>query len=160
MLEFPEETRPLGVELITPAGETFRLKTEVVPGEPGQVFRYADTHEIGNYLLRPLDAARPTQLAYSVNFDPDEPDPAKLEHKELQEQLAPTPMLFAENPDDLSSTFAALREGKSLWGLFSMAVLIALVGETLLSNELSPKRDAKEGTQPSPGMRYLAKTGR
>jgi hypothetical protein len=160
VLEFPEETHPLGVELILPSGETFRLKTEGRQGEPGQIFHYADTHEIGNYLLRPLDSARPTQLAYSVNFDPDEADPVKLSHKELQEQLAPTPMLFAENPDDLSSTFASLREGKSLLGLFLTAVLIALVGETLLSNTLSPKRDAQEGPQPSPGMRFLAKTRR
>ncbi len=39
-----------------------------------------------------------------------------------------------QNPDDLSGTFAALREGKSLWGLFLTAVLVALVFETFLSN--------------------------
>ncbi len=160
VLEFPGETRPIGVELITPGGETFRLKTEAVKGQPGQVFRYADTHEIGNYLVRSLDAARPTQIAYSVNFDSDEADPAKLERKDLQEQLAPTPILFADSPDDLSSTFATLREGRSLWSIFLTAVLIALVGETLLSNQFSPKREEQEGPQLSPGMRYLAKSGR
>jgi hypothetical protein len=136
VLEFAEETWPVGVEVISPSGETLRLKTEGQQGKPGQTFRYVDTYAIGVYLLRLLDAVRPTQIAYSVNLDPDEPDPATLDRKELEERLGDTPLVFAENPDDLTSTFAWLREGKSLWGLFLTAVLIALVFETFISNRL------------------------
>ena len=59
------------------------------------------------------------------------PKPSKIE-----ERLGDTPLVFAENPDDLSSTFAWLREGKSLWELFLTGVLIALVFETFISNRL------------------------
>jgi hypothetical protein len=136
VLQFADETRPVGVEVIPPSGETLRLKTEGQQGKPGQTFRYADTYAIGVYLLRLLDAVRPTQIAYSVNLDPDEPDPATMDRNELEERLGDTPLAFAENPDDLSATFAWLREGKSLWGLFLTAVLIALVFETFISNRL------------------------
>jgi len=136
VLQFAEETRPVGVEVVPPSGGILRLKTEGQQGKPGQTFRYADTYAIGIYLLRLLDAVRPTQIAYSVNLDPDEPDPATMDRKELQERLGDTPLAFAENPDDLSGTFAWLREGKSLWGLFLTAVLIALVFETFISNRL------------------------
>jgi len=75
----------------------------------------------------------------------------------LQERLAPMPVVFAENPDDLSSTFAMLREGKSLWGTFLGLVLIVLVFETLVSNRLSPPKEEQASQQPPPGMRRLAK---
>jgi hypothetical protein len=61
--------------------------------------------------------------------------PEKIERQELQELLG-GPILFAENPDDLSDTFTGLREGKSLLGLFLAVVLVCLVFETLISNRL------------------------
>ena len=126
VLQLPDQPQPVGVEVVPPGGETLRLKTEGVEGQVGQTFRYANTHEIGIYLLRLLNTVRSTPMAYSVNSDPDEADPAKMSREELQERLGQTPLVFAENPDDLSSTFALLREGKSLWGLFLTAVLIVL----------------------------------
>jgi len=156
VLQFPKETQPLGIEVISPGGETFRLKTEGVTGKIGQTFRYAETHEIGIYLLRMLQGSHPTEIAYSVNFDPDEADPKKMERKELEERFGHTTLVFAENPDDLSSTFALLREGKSLWSLFLTIVLICLVFETFLSNRLSPRQEDSSTQQPPPGMRRLA----
>ncbi len=102
-------------------------------------FRYDDTHEIGVYLLRPVGAAAAGQTAYSVNFDPDEADPAKIERRELEGLLDGAPLVVAENPDDLSAVFAQLREGKSLWGAFLAAVLVVLVFETFVSNRISGK---------------------
>ncbi len=168
VLKFENASQPMGVEVLTPLEETMRLmttsmeETEVksphssplptnlsaeggVPGEgrigKGQIFRYADTYEIGIYLLRPLDAARAAAIAYAVNLDPEEEDPANIEREELHRMFGTTPLFFADNPDDLSSTFAWLREGKSLWGLFLAGVLAALVFETLVSNLLSPKQN-------------------
>ncbi len=186
VLRFPGELRPVGVEVVPPGGETLRLKTEddlqqsdvasksppiamggrsaeaatsreVPNARRGQIFRYSNTYEIGIYLLRLLGAARPTPIAYSVNCDTDEADPATIERQELQERFGRTPLVFAENPDDLSNTFAWLREGKSLWGLVLTAVLMGLVFETFISNRLSPKQEDQEAKQPPPGMRRLAK---
>ncbi len=123
---------PVEVEVTRPGGETLRLPAS-------SEFRYADTHEIGIYVLRPLGAAAAGQTAYAVNFDPDEADPAKIERQQLEGLLGGAPLVVADNPDDLSAAFALLREGKSLWGMFLAAVLVALVFETFLSNRFSGK---------------------
>jgi hypothetical protein len=159
MLPFPEATRPVGIELVPPSGETLRLKSEGTEGKVGQTFCYADTHAIGVYLLRVLGTTHPEQISYAVNGDPEEADPQKIERQELQERFGRLPLVFAENPDDLSATFAWLREGKSLWGLFLSLVLVGLVFETFLSNRLSPKQEDQTAGQPPPGMRRLAKKG-
>ena len=160
VLQFPDQAEPTGIEVVPPSGETLRLKTEGIQGQVGQTFRYADTHEIGVYLLRTMNTGRQKTLSYSVNLDPDEADPAKLEHEELEKLFSPTPVVFAENPDDLTSTFTMLREGKSLWGMFLTAVLVGLVFETFVSNCLSPKKEEQSDEhQPPPGMRRLAKKG-
>jgi hypothetical protein len=143
----PNETQPLGIEVVRPNHETLRMKTTDCKDDQnddrketsGQIFRYDDTYETGVYWLRLLDAARPMQWAFSVNFDPDEPDPETIAHEELQSGFAPVPIVFAENPEDISSTFVWLREGKSLWTPFLVVVLVALVFETFLSNRLCSK---------------------
>jgi hypothetical protein len=154
-LKFENASQPIGVEVLTPTGETMRLTTSPhpsplptnlrsVPGEgtneKGQIFRYADTYDIGIYLVRLLDSAWAAPIAYAVNVDPEEFNPATIDRDELQKDFANTPLIFAENPDDLSGTFAWLREGKSLWGLFLTAVLIGLVFETFASNLLTAKK--------------------
>lgn len=160
VLQFPDQQQPIGVEVVPPNGEMLRLKTEPADDKVGQTFRYPNTYDIGIYLLRMLNTTSAPQIAYSVNCDPDEADSATLERQELQERLGDRPLVFAENPDDLTSTFALLREGKSLWSVFLAAVLVALVLETFVSNRLSPKQDEQTAQQPPPGMRRLAKVGR
>jgi hypothetical protein len=139
VLTFPDRTSPIGVEVVPPSGETLRLKTTGVEGQSGQMFLYKDTHQIGVYLVRTLDAANSRSVPFAVNFDPEEAEPASIDRKTLEEQLGGMPVVLAENPDDLSDTFALLREGKSLWGAFLWLVLAGLVFETLVSNRLSPK---------------------
>jgi len=160
VIPFEDEIRPLGVEVLPPSGATIRLTME--PDKEGNrpdSFRYADTFDVGIYVLRLLEAVRPTQFAYSVNVDPAEANGTKIAREELEERFGSTPLVFAEDPDDLSSTFAWLREGTSLWELFLSAVLFALVFETFLSNQLSPKQDDDEIKHVAPGMRRLAKKG-
>jgi hypothetical protein len=150
-----------GVEVLLPTGETFRpeMKNQGATAKP--LFRYEDTHAIGIYQVNLLPPARPRQIAYSVNADPDESDPTKIEREVLQARFGRTPMVFAEDPDDLSSTFAWLREGKSLWGMFLSMVLIALVFETFVSNRLSPKQEEHQATETAPpGTRQPPKKGR
>ena len=136
VLPLSQASRPTSIEVIRPGGERLRLI-----GSPACDFRYTDTHEIGIYTLRQLDAAPSRETAYSVNFDPDEADPATIGQKELREQLGGVTLIFADNPENLSATFTLLREGKSLSQTFLAAVLIALVFETFLSNRFSRKQE-------------------
>ena len=145
-LQFSDTAQSRAVEVQPPSGETIRLTTEPDPTIRGQTFQYGETHDIGVYLLRMLDGAQPNQMAYSVNVDPGESDPATIEHEELRKLMGGTPVLFADNPDDLSGTFKLLREGRGLWGFFLTAVLLVLIFETLISNAFSPKQD----DQPAP----------
>ncbi len=138
---------PAEIEVVPPGGGTLRLGASDKDGKSATTFHYADTHEIGIYVLRQLGVSPPRQVAYSVNFDPDEADPAAIAPAELEEQLGGPPLIVAENPNDLSATFARLREGKSLWSVFLTAVLIALVFETFLSNRFSPKQEDAEITR-------------
>lgn len=141
VLRLDKQAGAVNIEVQPPTGEVIRKNTEPEEGGKGQVFRYTDAQEIGIYMMRVMDAARPAQIAFAVNVDPDEANPAKLDHDELQERFGTTPLVFADDPDDLSSTFKWLREGKSLWGAFLTAVLLVLVFETLIANIMTPKQD-------------------
>lgn len=126
------------IKLIPPGGEMLQLETS-------ESFRFANTHDIGIYELRIPDAENPIRVAYTVNFDPAEADPAKIEAAELDELLGGAPLLVADDPDDLTATFVQLREGNSLWGPFLLVVLFALVFETFLSNRFgSMSKNAAE----------------
>ena len=63
-LDLAGHAEPVEVEVMRPSGETLRLRSEPETGRPGQIFRYADTHEIGVYVLRlmapPRRPGRPT----------------------------------------------------------------------------------------------------
>jgi hypothetical protein len=157
VLPFEDEIRPRGIEVQPPSGATIRLRLDEQDGRRESVFRYAETHEIGIYLLRLLEAVRPVQIAFSVNVDPEESDPAKIDREELQQRFGGTTLVWAEDPEDLSSTFKWLREGKSLWGTFLWAVLLILVGEAFVANRLSSKQDDEQLQKIAPGMRRLAK---
>ena len=68
-------------------------------GQKGQVFRYAETHDIGIYTLRVLEGTKPRQLAFSVNVDTDEADATKIDPEDLKERLGPVDLVFAEDPE-------------------------------------------------------------
>ena len=159
VLELDDGTRSVGVEVLTPSGATIRLSSEGQPDGSGQTFTYADTHDVGIYVLRPLDSADRKQIAYAVNMDPDESAPKKITREELEGLFVQTPLIFADDPDDLTATFAKLREGESLWEAFLAAVLIALVFETFVANRLSWKREDDALQKVEPGMRRLARKG-
>lgn len=161
VLQFDNQIRPTAVEIIPPSGETIRKSTADATGAAAASFRYADTRDIGIYLLRLVGSVSRKQLAYAVNVDPEEADPGKTTPDELKELFADTPLVFAANPDDLSSTFDWLRKGKSLWGTFLAIVLAVLVLETFISNRLTPKPETDPTLEKlPPGMRRLAKKGK
>ena len=129
-------------------------------GSRSKEFRYADTDEIGIYLVRLLGGAKPVQIAYSVNVDPEESNPAKIGRDELTKRFGKTPLIFAEDPEHLDSVFKLLREGKSLWGMFLTCVLLVLIFETLVSNRLTPKKEEDEVMQVVAGVRRRPKRAR
>jgi len=159
VLNFDEEVRPITIEVVPPSGTQNRLPTHGEENQKGQVFRYDDTHDVGVYLLRPLEGTKTKQIGFSVNVDPDEAIPTKVDREDLKGRFGRTEVLFADDPEDLSSTFKAIREGRSLWTLFLSVVLAVLVFETFLSNRLTPNQDEEDLSKIPPGMRRLAKKG-
>jgi len=158
VLQFDNQVRPSGVEVVPPSGETVRLDVKDDQGK-GAAFRFAETHDIGIYMMRFLQAVNQKQTAFAVNVDGDEADPAKIKPEQLKELFGDEPLVWAENPEDLSGTFEWLRQGKSMWGLLLVLVLVVLVFETLISNILTPKQEAEDPALAKlpPGLRRLAK---
>lgn len=139
ILQLDDELQPVTVEVRPPSGAMIRQKSEPLEGRPGQKFTFGDTHAIGIYSLQLLDTARPSTVAYSVNLDADETNPKSITHDEMEKRFGVTPIVFADDPEDLSSTFRKLREGESLWEYLLAGVLLALVFETFISNLFNPK---------------------
>jgi len=119
------------VEIIRPSGEIVRFRKA---DQDADGWRYSDTHEAGVYLVRQVNRKPPKQMAFAVNIDPAESDPATVTQAELQARFGTRPLLFCDNPSDLAGTIERLREGTSLWEWFLAAVLIALVLEVFLAN--------------------------
>jgi hypothetical protein len=119
------------VEVVRPSGEVVRLPgAHAASGE----FHYADTHEAGVYLVRLMDRQPSRPIAFAVNIDPAESDPATITSPELQARFGSRPLLVCENPESLAETIQRLREGTGLWEWFLAAVLIGLVLEVFLAN--------------------------
>jgi hypothetical protein len=133
--------RPTGVEVQPPSGALLRLPIE---DRSATTFRFADTHDVGVYILRPLETRQSEEVAFSVNTDPAEANLKKIDRQELQARLAPSRLVWAEDPDDLAGTFRLMREGKSLWDVLLWAVLLALVGETFVANRVGTRPEAPQ----------------
>ncbi|MHB1556146.1 MAG: vWA domain-containing protein [Isosphaeraceae bacterium] len=119
------------IEVIRPSGEVVRVREA---GPAAGTFRYADTHEAGNYLARPVDRQSARPFGFAINIDPAEVDPATISREELQARLGEGNLLWCENPADLVEAVRRLQEGTSLWEWFLAAVLIGLVVEVFLAN--------------------------
>jgi hypothetical protein len=159
VLPLVEEANPVSVSVVPPSGKLYALETKSEPGHRGQVLRYDDTYDVGFYTMRPLVGTGAKQIAFSVNVDPEEANPAKADPDEIRRSFAPADVLFADDPEDLSGTFKLLHEGTSLWDYFLWAVLVILVFETFVSNWLSPKPIDDELQKIPPGMRRMAGKG-
>ncbi len=137
-------TKPTELEVVRPSGEVVRVREG---NQTGRTVRYADTHEAGVYLVRQIDGHPPKTIAFAVNIDPAESDPATLSGAELQSRFGKQPLLFCAEPADLTATIERLHEGISLWEWFLCAVLIGLVLEVFVANRVSA---AAPSAQPSP----------
>ncbi|MCS7237949.1 MAG: BatA and WFA domain-containing protein [Thermoguttaceae bacterium] len=141
VIPFEDQIPPRVAEILPPSGAVIRKELKPDGEAVLREFRYSDTHQPGFYVVRLLEGVTPRQMTFAVNFHPDEVRPEKIDRKALEEHLAPSPVVWAENPEDLSSTFRYLREGTSLWEFFLLLVLVGLVCETFVSNFFTPKQE-------------------
>jgi len=160
VLPFGKDIRPTEVVVQPPSGTMTRVEIVDKDGRQRDEFRYTDTYDAGIYLLQLKQGIRPIQVAFSVNVDPEESKPEKLEREEIQKRFGKIPLVFTDDPQDLSGVFKLLREGRSLWGLLLTIVLVGLVFATLISTRLTPKPDGNGLKNVAPALRRLAKKGR
>ncbi len=99
--------------------------------------------------MRQVNRKPPKQMAFAVNIDPAQSDPATVTQADLQARFGTRPLLFCANPNDLAATIERLREGTSLWEWFLAAVLIALVLEVFLANRGAAALPAQSGADTS-----------
>ena len=104
-------------------------------------------------MIRSLDGRQAMPLAFAVNLDPDECDPAAVTPAELKDRFGPHQLVVCENPENIAATIRTLRQGESLWELFLSAVLVALVVESFLANRLVPRAPQPVPVQPSRASR-------
>ncbi len=130
------------IEIVRPSGEVVRVRKAE---QDADGLRYFDTHEAGVYLVRQVNHKPPKQMAFAVNIDPAESDPASVTQADLQARFGTRPLLFCDNPSDLAGTIERLREGTSLWEWFLAAVLIGLVLEVFLANRGAAALAAQAG---------------
>ena len=138
-----DQVGDLEVEVVRPSGEVVRVPKS---DRASDGFRYADTHEAGVSLVRLLNQKPPRQMAFAVNIDPAESDPATIAAPELRTRFGTRPLILCENPEQLAETIQRLREGTSLWEWFLAAVLIGLVLEVFLANRRTDAVSAQSGT--------------
>jgi hypothetical protein len=125
------QRQPVEVDVVRPSGEVRRVPE---PEQSSGTLHYADTHEVGIYLVRMVNRNLTKQLAFAVNIDPSEVEPATITRQELQARFGQRPLLYCESPAELNDIIQQLREGTSLWEWFLSAVLIGLVVEVFLAN--------------------------
>jgi hypothetical protein len=89
---------------------------------------------VGVYQVTIATPERTRQRAVAANLDPAELDSTRISRTALETELSPRKFLFCSDPANLAQVVSQLREGKSLWDAFLIAVLIALLAEAYLAN--------------------------
>ena len=141
ILSFEDQIPPRVAEVLPPSGAIIRKELRPDGNIPLREFRYTETYEPGFYQVRLLEGGSPRTITFAVNYHPEESTAEKVDRSQIEAFYRPSPVIWADNPDDLSSTFKYLREGRSLWELFLFAVLVGLVFETFLANVFTPKQE-------------------
>lgn len=143
-VSLPKEDRVDFVELRRPSGDVERLKPE------DSTFHYTNTYVAGIYNLSWRSGPNDRRLSAAVNYDPDEVDPVILTQAELRKKFTDQALVFCDDPATISGTIRRLRQGDSIWEIFLLAVLIALVAEVYVANRRTSKEDPSE---PVPRLR-------
>lgn len=132
------------VEVVRPGGEVLRLKP---PDANEKSFRYADTFDVGIYLLRPLQQDPPRTRAVAATVDPIEADPAVISADAIRAGVGSQPVTLCTNASELAAAIRRMREGIPLGDLLLTLVLIALVAECLMANR---RKALPPGPPPAP----------
>ena len=132
---FPKDLTPAEITVRRPNGVQETL-------EPGEV-KYADTFEPGpyTYVARGAVARRG---AFVVNPDTTESDLKRLSKEDLTKHLAPSTVRFWSDADEMRRVVAPLRTGVPLRHWFILITIILVVFETVISNWITPKSQARK----------------
>ena len=66
-----------------------------------------------------------------------ENDPAFLSSLQLKDYFGPRPLVVCQDVREVEATIRQLRQGESVWEYLLIAVLIALLAETLVANQIT-----------------------
>ena len=118
VLEFADQSQPVGVEVQPPSGETIRLNTEGEEGSSGQTFRYADTHQVGIYRLRPLAAGRSTPVAFFGERRPGRGRPEEARPGRTRKTIRPRAVGLRRRPGRSHKHLHPTPRGRGALGTF------------------------------------------
>ncbi len=131
----------VSVEIVCPGGEIVR-RNRTADDKNQQPIRFAETHQVGVYVVRIRRGNQTLPAAFAVNPDPDEAAPARLRQSALEAKLgASTTLIFCTDPATIAKVIERLRQGQSLWEFFLLVVLLTLVAEAFLANRRALNMD-------------------
>ena len=152
----------VGHAILAPAAATERKGLLVAPDHQERPISAAAGEPLSAELeragvWRTIMGPRPEDTqAFSVNFDPKEPDAEQLALGEVREalQVVAVEALIAEDTEKLNAVLKRIREGVPLWNFFLVLVLILATAEIYLANRVKtavvPGAEGDAGTMLSP----------
>jgi len=144
----PQDAGIEQVEIQRPTGDIERLEPR------DTTFRYTDTYDAGIYNFSWRSGPNEEKISVAVNYDPGEVDPVIITQDKLGERFASDSLVFCEDATNIAGTIRRLRQGESIWEIFLLAVLIALVAEVYVANRRVSKDDQSE---PLPRVRTTSR---
>ena len=134
----------VSVEITRPGGDIVRINRPADATAPGPI-QFTNTHAVGIYEARIRRGNQTERAALAVNPDPEEAAPARIGVDDLESRFGnSTTVVLCNDPSNVAQVIERLRQGQSLWELFLLIVLFALVAEAYLSNRRALNADRLE----------------
>lgn len=134
----------VSVEITRPGGDIVRINRPPDATAPGPI-QFTNTHAVGIHEARIRRGNQTERAALAVNPDPEEAAPARIGVDDLEARFGnSTTVVLCNDPSNVAPVIERLRQGQSLWELFLLIVLFALVAEAYLSNRRALNADRLE----------------
>jgi len=137
---FPESAARVDIDVRRPDGIEESVATAPTADDNEAV--YAKTFTPGYYAYSTRGGTN-AHGAFVVNPDTAESDLTRIESGPIEEQLAPATVSICSSIADMQKLVTPLREGVHLRDLFVFIAITIAVFETIISNSITPKHDAK-----------------
>ena len=137
---FPETAARVHIDIRRPDGVVETISTARTIDTNEVV--YTKTFRPGYYTYTTRGGV--TRLgAFVVNPDTAESDLTRIDKDALEKHLSPADVRLCSSIDEMQKLVTPLREGVHLRDLFILVTIIAAVFETVVSNWVTPKTEAK-----------------